>query len=150
LTPRYASDMPYRKQRRRRQKERRHQYEFVYVDEEGRELAVEEEGSQPDPPRRDGKRDSKREPRKGRDARPGRTVQPPSWNRVGKRALIFFPLIFLAFSFVNSKQALGTRVLVTLVYTAFFVPFMYLMDRAMYRSYLKRTGQAPPRRASGR
>jgi hypothetical protein len=35
---------------------------------------------------------------------------------------------------------------VTLVYTAFFLPFMYLMDRAMYRAYLKRTGQQPAQR----
>jgi hypothetical protein len=27
------------------------------------------------------------------------------------------------------------------VYTLFFMPFMYLMDRALYRSYLRRTGQ---------
>jgi len=34
---------------------------------------------------------------------------------------------------------------VTVVYTAFFVPFMYVMDRTMYRSYLKRSGKLPPR-----
>ena len=75
-----------------------------------------------------------------------RQVAPPSWSKIGKRAAIFFPLIFLAFSFVNSKQPVGTRLLVTVVYTAFFLPFMYLMDRAMYRSYLKRTGQPVPQR----
>ena len=73
-------------------------------------------------------------------------MRPPSWNKVGKRALIFFPLIFLAFSFVNSGQSLLSRLGVTLVYTAFFVPFMYLMDRAMYRAYLKRSGQPLPQR----
>ena len=83
--------------------------------------------------------------RAGAGGRRGR-LRPPSWTKVGKRALIFFPLIFLAFSFVNSNQAVGTRLLVTLVYTAFFLPFMYLMDRAMYRAYLKRTGQPLPQR----
>ena len=34
--------MPSRKQRRRREKERRHEYEVVYVDGEGRELDPEE------------------------------------------------------------------------------------------------------------
>ena len=74
-----------------------------------------------------------------------REVKPPSWSKVGKRALIFFPLIFLAFSFINGGQAIGTRLAVTGVYTAFFIPFMYVMDRTMDRSYLKRTGQLPPR-----
>jgi Flp pilus assembly protein TadB len=138
--------MPTKKQRRRRQKDRRHDYEFVYVDDEGREVEVDPEELEQAPPRRNGKRDAKRQPQKGRDGRPVRQVAPPSWNKVGKRALIFFPLIFLAFSFVNSNQPIGTRLLVTVVYTAFFLPFMYLMDRAMYRSYLKRTGQSLPQR----
>jgi hypothetical protein len=138
--------MPTKKQRRRRQKDRRHEYEFVYVDDEGHEVEVDPVEPEHAPRRRDGKRDAKRQPQKRRDGRPARPVQPPSWRRVGKRALIFFPLIFLAFSFVNSKQPVGTRVVVTIVYTAFFLPFMYLMDRAMYRSYLKRTGQPLPQR----
>lgn len=137
--------MPTKKQRRRRQKDRRHDYEFVYVDDEGREVEVDPEEVE-QAPLKNGKQVAKRAPQKGRDARPVRKVAPPSWSKIGKRALIFFPLIFLAFSFVNSKQPVGTRLLVTVVYTAFFLPFMYLMDRAMYRSYLKRTGQPLPKR----
>src|ERR687891_356491 len=38
----YARHVPTRKQRRRRQKELRHEWEEVYVDAEGRELAPEE------------------------------------------------------------------------------------------------------------
>jgi hypothetical protein len=138
--------MPTKKQRRRRQKGLRHDYEFVYVDDEGREVEVDPEELEQARSPRNGKRDAKRQPQKGRDGRPVRQVAAPSWSKVGKRALLFFPLIFLAFSFVNSKQPVGTRLLVTLVYTAFFVPFMYLMDRAMYRAYLKRTGQPLPQR----
>lgn len=138
--------MPTKKQRRRRQKDRRHDYEIVYVDDEGQEVEVDPEELEQAAPRPNGKRDAKRQPQKGRDGRPVRQVSPPSWNKVGKRALIFFPLIFLAFSFVNSKQPVGTRLVVTVAYTAFFLPFMYLMDRAMYRSYLKRTGQPLPQR----
>ena len=33
----------------------------------------------------------------------------------------------------------------TAVLMAFFIPFSYLMDRMMYRTYLRRTGQEPPR-----
>jgi Flp pilus assembly protein TadB len=137
--------MPTKKQRRRRQKDRRHDYEFVYVDDEGQEVEVDPEEVE-QAPLKNAKQVAKRAPQKGRDGRPVRQVAPPSWNKIGKRALIFFPLIFLAFSFVNSKQPVGTRLLVTVVYTAFFLPFMYLMDRAMYRSYLKRTGQPMPQR----
>ena len=132
--------MPTKKQRRRRKKDRRHDYEFVYVDGEGQEVEVDPEEVE-QAPLKNGKQVAKRTPQRGRDGRPVRQVAPPSWSKIGKRALIFFPLIFLAFSFVNSKQPVGTRLLVTVVYTAFFLPFMYLMDRAMYRSYLKRTGQ---------
>jgi hypothetical protein len=138
--------MPTKKQRRRRQKDRRHEYEFVYVDDEGREVEVDPDELEQSTPRPNEKRDAKRQPQKSRGGAPARTVQAPSWSKVGKRALLFFPLIFLAFSFVNSEQPVGTRLVVTLVYTAFFLPFMYLMDRAMYRSYLKRTGQPLPER----
>ena len=138
--------MPTKKQRRRRQKGRRHDYEFVYVDDEGHEVEVDPEEVEQVRSPRNGKRDAKRQPQKSRDGRPVRHVAAPSWSKVGKRALLFFPLIFLAFSFVNSNQAVGTRLLVTLVYTAFFVPFMYLMDRALYRAYLKRSGQPLPQR----
>jgi hypothetical protein len=135
--------MPTRKQRRRRQKELRHEYEIVYVDEEGREVEVEPEEEPRD--HRNGKRGDKRPAQKGRGGRPIKEVQPPSWNRVVKRALVFGPLIFIAFSLINSGQPILSRLAVAAVYTAFFVPFMYLMDRAMYRAYLRRSGQAPAR-----
>jgi hypothetical protein len=137
--------MPTRKQRRRRQKEHRHEYEIVYVDEEGREVEVEPEQTGPRDDRRNGKRGDKRPAQKGRGGRPIKEVQPPSWRRVTKRALLFGPLIFLAFSLINSGQPILSRLAVAVVYTAFFVPFMYLMDRAMYRAYLRRSGQAPTR-----
>ena len=81
--------MPTRKQRRRRQKDRRHEYEFVYVDDEGEEVEVDEDER---PARgQNGKRESK-QPQKRRAASGAvREVKPPSWSKVGKRALIFFP-----------------------------------------------------------
>jgi hypothetical protein len=143
--------MPSRKQRRRRQKELRHEYEYVYVDGEGREVEVAE-------PERPAKQEQKERRRNGKQA-PGkrkapasvRKVDPPSWRRVARRAALFAPLIFVAFTVINGKQAIEIRVLLTLFYTAFFIPFMYLMDRAMYRAYLRRIGQAPaPRRVGKR
>ena len=138
--------MPTRKQRRRRQKELRHEYEYVYVDGEGREVEVDPDEADDRSPRRNGKRDTKRPAQKSRQGRPVRPVAPPSWRRVGKRALLFGPLIFVAFSAINSGQPILGRLAVSAIYTAFFVPLMYLMDRAMYRSYLRRTGQQLPQR----
>jgi hypothetical protein len=138
--------MASRKQRRRRQKERRHEYEFVYVDEQGREVEVD-----PAELERQERRGSRRNGTKAattKGNRPVRKVDPPSWSRVVRRALIFAPLIFAAFLVLNQHQSMGIRLLLTVFYTAFFIPFMYLMDRAMYRTYLRRTGQAPPPRAT--
>ena len=138
--------MPTRKQRRRRQKGMRHEYEYVYVDDEGREVEVDpaEEPSE----RRNGKRETKAVPAKGRNSKPVREVSPPSWSKVLKRVAFIAPLLFLAFSALNHQQSLAGRLAITAIYTGFFVPFMYLMDRAMYRSYLKRTGQEAPKRPS--
>jgi hypothetical protein len=136
--------MPTRKQRRRRQKERRHEYEYVYVDETGQE--VDEDEVADGVTRRNGKRDAKATTQKAKQSRPVRAVSPPSWRRVGKRALLFGPLIFITFSLINSGQPVVQRLAVAAVYTAFFVPLMYLMDRTMYRSYLKRTGRQAPQR----
>ena len=136
--------MPSRKQRRRREKGLRHEYEYVYVDGEGREVEVDEPD---DPtPRRNGKREAKAAPAKRGNAKPIREVPAPSWSRVLKRVAFIAPLLFLAFSALNKSQSLEQRVLITLIYTGFFAPFMYLMDRALYRSYLRRSGQQVPGR----
>jgi hypothetical protein len=140
--------VPTRKQRRRRQKELRHEYEYVYVDGEGREVEVDPDELADASPRRNGKRETKAAPAKGRSGKPVREVQPPSWNRVLKRVVWIAPLLFLAFSALNRHQALTSRLAITAIYTGFFAPFMYLMDRAMYRSYLRRSGQAAPKRPS--
>lgn len=140
--------MPTRKQRRRRQKELRHEYEYVYVDETGEEVAVE-----PDEPRRPEKQGARRNgkgqapkarARGGGSSRPPRKIDPPSWNRVVRRALLFGVAIFFALQVINQKSLASTAVL-TVAYTLLFIPFMYLLDRAMYRSYLRRTGELPPR-----
>jgi len=143
--------MPTRKQRRRQQKGRRHEYEFVYVDEEGHEVPVDE--PEPGTRRREASKNGKSGKAKAAGTRSGRTprkADPPSWNRVIKRSAIFAPLIFLAFGLLNHTYSLAGRVALTLVYTGFFIPFMYLMDRAMYRAYLRRSGNPPPARTGRR
>ena len=123
--------MPSRKQRRRQAKERRHEYEVVYVDDEGREIEIDEAELEE---RRNGKA-KRTEPA----ARGGRTVQPPSWNRVGRRALIFAPLMFLTV-YLLGRDDLTTQQMViqTLVLLGIFLPFSYFMDTITYRAFQRR------------
>ncbi|HEY3181242.1 MAG TPA: hypothetical protein VGJ77_00275 [Gaiellaceae bacterium] len=136
--------MPSRKQRRRRQKSFRHDYEFVLLDEEGNEVEVDPaelraekekarpEKSKPKPAARS----------KGRaTTRTGRTIEPASWRRVGKRALIFAPLMFVAVSVLDKQLTVLQHAAQTLTLLAFFLPFSYAMDTVAYRMYLRRTGQ---------
>jgi hypothetical protein len=127
--------MPSRKQRRRRQKNRRHEWEYVYVDDEGREVEAPEDEL---PISRNGKR-TPQQPSKAK-ASGGREVQPPSWRRVGKRGLIFAPLMFLTVTFLSGELTLAQRFVNTAFLLAFFLPFSYAMDALMYRMYRKRTG----------
>ena len=140
--------MSTRKQRRREQKLRRHEWEEVYVDAEGNEVPP-EEIEEPAKRRPDARKDVNGRPKPAaqRPARgAGREVKPPSWSRVLKRAAIFAPVMFLVVSFLSKDLSVGQKVIQTALLLSFFVPFSYLMDVVMYRSYLKRTGQAPPSR----
>jgi hypothetical protein len=134
--------VPSKKQRRRRQKERRHEWEYVYVDGEGQEVEAEESappaGAKPKP-------NAKQAPAKG--TRTGRVVEPPSWRRVGRRALFLAPVL-VALIYFTSRKDQGTPqiLLTTLFFLLVFLPFSYVMDTMLYRSYLKRTGQAPAAR----
>ena len=133
--------MPSKKQRRRREKGRRHEYEYVYVDEEGHEVEVDE----PEPAARPARKNSA----KAASARGGRTsrvVEPPSWRRATRKALLFGPLILLLIYLTSRKRDLVAVVPPALIFSLIFVPFNYMMDTMLYRSYLKRTGQAPPPR----
>jgi hypothetical protein len=124
--------MPSRKQRRRQAKERRHEYEYVYVDDEGREVEIDEAELEE---RRNGK--PKRP--EATTTRGGRTVQAPSWQRVGKRALIFAPLMFLTVYLLGRDDlSTGQMLIQTLVLLAIFLPFSYFMDSITYRAYQRR------------
>jgi hypothetical protein len=122
--------VPSRKQRRRRAKDRRHEYEFVYVDEEGREVEPVEAAGDP-------KKNNKRPPP---TTRSGRKVEPASWTRVGRRALIFAPLMFLTIRLLERKEPIGASIARTVVLLALFLPFSYVMDSMLYRAHVKRTG----------
>ena len=139
--------MPSRKQRRRRQKERRHEYEYVYVDEEGHEVDVPEDEQAKPAAARDRKTSGRTAA--GRSARPARRIEPPSWRRVGKRALFLGPVMFIVINLVARDLSVAARVYQAALLLLLFLPFSYLMDSMMYRSYLKRTGQAPPSRRRG-
>ncbi len=132
--------MPSRKQRRRRAKDRRHEYEFVYVDEEGREVEVAEAAEERKETRKNGKRPPPR-------TRGGRVAEPPSWTRVGRRALIFAPLMFLTIRLLERDEPIGASIARTVFLLALFLPFSYVMDSMLYRAHLKRTGAS---RDSGR
>jgi hypothetical protein len=133
--------VPSRKQRRRRLKERRHEYEYVYVDEEGREVEVPEE----EKPQAAQRTKASAPARRG-TTRAGRRIEPPSWNRVGKRALFVAPVMFILINLMGKRLSVAERVFETALLLAIFLPFSYFMDSLMYRSYLKRTGAAPASR----
>ena len=137
--------MASRKQRRRRAKDRRHDYEYVYLDAEGNETEAPEEAAEPSRGR-EGK--ERRNGAKGGRASGAaiREVKPPNWTRSVKRAALFLPLFFIVFSLVNKSMAVETRVLSSVAYSALFVPLTYMMDRMAYRTYLRRSGRPPAKR----
>ena len=131
--------MPSKKQRRRREKLKRHEWEEVYVDEEGRELDPDEAealGVTASDRRRDA--NPKAEPQRG-----GRRIEPPSWRRTLRRGLLFFPLMLITvFLLAGDQVTTAQKVTQTLILLAFFLPFSYFMDSMVWRSYQKRVARA--------
>jgi hypothetical protein len=137
--------MPTRKQRRKREKDLRHEWEEVYVDEEGRELAPEEvDELAPAVAAKNGtaSRTKAKSSQPARATRGGRTVQPPSWRRVFKRTAIFAPLMYVFITLTNRSVSPMYALLFTLQLVLLFLPFSYLMDKFTYRLWQKR--QARP------
>jgi hypothetical protein len=132
--------MPTKKQRRRHQKARRHEYEYIYVDDEGNEVAVDPAELRAE---KDGQRES-RPAKAGGNKKPaaragaGKTIQPPSWRRSGRRALIFGPLLVAAMMLFNKNLPLSQQIAPALFLVAFFIPFSYFTDSLAYRMYRKR------------
>ena len=141
--------MPTRKQRRRQQKTRRHEWEYVYVDDEGNEVDVDPDEVDAAKPQRA----TKTEARARRNGKPAaatrqtsrRTPQPPSWRRAIKRAAILGVFFVVVFGFIlrGKNTNLAAAVGVGLIYAVAFVPMQYLIDRFTYRVYLRRQAAAP-------
>ncbi len=135
--PRHTEPVPSKKQRRRQQKLKRHEWEEVYVDEDGRELDPDEAEQLIEPAK--ASRGAKAQPaERGR-----RVVEPPSWRRTVKRGVLFFPLMLIVvFVIPNANTSTVGKVIQTLTLMAFFLPFSYFMDSVVWRSYRRR--QAKP------
>jgi hypothetical protein len=131
--------MPTKKQRRRHQKARRHEYEYVYVDDDGNEVEV-------DPAELRAEKETVREarPAKASGQKPAvrtgsrRTIEPPSWRRSGKRALILGPLLVVAMMLFNQGLSLSQQIAPALFLIAFFIPFSYFTDSLAYKMFRKR------------
>lgn len=134
--------MPTRKQRRRRAKEQRHDWEYVEVDPDtGEERVVEDDGVV------EGRPAAPKKAAVSSGSKPARVVNPPSWQRVLKRGLIFAPLMFLTVTLLDSKLSVTARLIQTALLLAFFVPFSYAMDTIAYRTFIRRGGvPAAPKR----
>jgi hypothetical protein len=127
--------MPSKKQRRRREKLKRHEWEEVYVDDEGNEVPPEEAEeligtARASKPPRDAKARA--------TGRGGRTIDPPSLRRTMRRGLLFFPLMLLTVMLLGQELTLTQQIVQTVVLMGFFLPFSYFMDTMVWRSYQRR------------
>jgi hypothetical protein len=140
--------MPTRKQRRRDAKEKRHEYEYVYVDSDGKVLDEAPEGAEPDPPKRNGSAPAPqtRAKTQQKGGRAARVPQPPSWQRATKRAGLLGIVVFILFSFSASRSHAGwaSALLPAVIYTALFIPFTFMIDRYAYRRYLAKQQSGAP------
>jgi hypothetical protein len=132
--------MPTRKQKRRDLKSQRHDYEFVYLDGEGKELdEVPEELEQSKKERSNGSKPTT-SAKKGQPASRGRRQPPqPSWRRAFKRGGMLGVVVLVLFSF-GAKGHIARVIPLALVYTLLFVPFTFYIDRFAYRRWEARQG----------
>ena len=129
------------KQRRRRAKEKRHAYDLVEIDGEGNETVLSaSEVRTAEPPKK--KAVSKRPASRGRMF--GGEPQPPSWQRVLKRGAIAAPAFFVLVMLLGRLTAV-LAILQTVFLLVLFIPFSYLLDGFVYRSYQKRMAKSKSR-----
>src|SRR5581483_3639757 len=124
--------MPTRKQKRREAKSKRHEYEFVYLDDEGNEVEAPEEGAAPEKRRNGAKPLAKKTAPAPRSRR---TPQPPSWQRAARRAVILGAVVFVLFGMLNKSHNYAGAAVAALIYTVLFIPFTYFLDRFAYRRF---------------
>jgi hypothetical protein len=143
--------MPTRKQRRRAQKGRRHEYETVWVDGEGNELEEPPDELAAPAEKRNGAKPKAKAPAQ-RGGRAVRIPPAPSWTRSAKRSAILGVVIFALFYVLGSKNGghnLTTALLLSVLYTALFIPFTYAIDRFAHNRWQRRAsqqGQKQPRK----
>jgi len=130
------------------QKERRHEYETVWVDEEGNELEEPPENlAAAAPAKRD---DGKPKPKAAQQgSRSVKVPPPPSWERAARRSLILGVVIFVLFYILGSKNgghSLGTSLLLAGAYTILFIPFSFMVDRFTHKRFQRRAEQQGPKR----
>ena len=135
--------MTNQKQRRRRAKENRHDYDLVYMDEDGVEQPVERDDGPRKPPGRLGRKTTATKSQKTQPAdkggRRGRVVQPPSWRKVLKRGAIFAPIFFATVWLLGGgKMTFAGALVQTALLIGVFIPFSYFMDRVVWRQQQKR------------
>lgn len=135
--------MTNQKQRRRRAKENRHDYDLVYMDEDGVEQPVERDDGPRKPPGRLGRKTTATKSQKTQPAdkggRRGRVVQPPSWRKVLKRGAIFAPIFFATVMLLGGgKMTIPDAIVQTALLIGVFIPFSYFMDRVVWRQQQKR------------
>jgi hypothetical protein len=146
--------MPTRKQRRRLAKERRHEYETVWVDSEGKELEDPPEelvASAPEKRANGSKPKAKAQPQRG--GRPVKVPPPPSWRRALRRSLILGGAIFALFYVLGSKNGhhnIASAAALAVLYSALFIPFTYFIDRFAHNRWQRRAEQQSSRRARKR
>ncbi len=130
--------MPTRKQRRRELKAKRHDYEFVYVDDDGNEVEPPPEDERPQKAKAERTQSQKGTQQRG--GRAGRVPQPPSWSRAAKRAGIIGGIVFILFAMGVRSKGGGyvSAALLALLYTGMFIPLTYGIDRFAYRRYQDR------------
>jgi hypothetical protein len=137
--------MATQKQRRRRAKEKRHDYDLLFIDEDGVEKPVEREETPRKPSDRAGKGGSTVSKSKKTSAsakRRGKELQPPSWPKVLKRGALFAPVFFVTVMFIGgSKGGIPSAILQTVLLLGAFIPFSYFMDRLFWRQQQKRLGR---------
>lgn len=131
--------MPTRKQRRRIQKERRHEYETVWVDDEGNEL--DEPPEDASAPARDKRANAKtKSPAKSqaRNPRAVRVPPEPSWRRSFRRTMIWVVPLGLVFIWIQSRAKHPnyiSAIVLMILYAALFPVMTYYIDRFVYRRY---------------
>jgi hypothetical protein len=144
--------MPTKKQRKRREKGKRHEYEYVLLDEEGQETPLDPAELRQAKREKDKNGAKPTTAAKDRKGRAIREVKPPSWRRALNRAAIFVVALLVLTSFIGKTHpSVLARVVIAFGYGIIGVPLFYVMDRAAYRRYLRVTGREappPPKRGS--